>query len=358
MKPDQMFPELLGSHDLAKLLDLPNRDMRITFSEADFYGASKLVAGHLGLPVHKLPRSSARWYHAPVPDWRDFLDPYDFYTQRSPLYPKSLRRLLVPNLRTQEYMRSCGYEAVTAAGSPILLAEEAARPRRLDSFLVMPSHVLESGSYSAQASDVAARFLNSALEIADGGFVLACLHYEDAKRQLWPDQLDKKGIPWVSGAHKWDMNSLVRMVTLMSQFQTVITNDIGSHIIYAWWLGSDVTLLDVGTTIDLSSMLSNEPWLSRHPKQREALAAEILYGDDTYASTLSSHFASTFHALSPEGRRKLASDALGIQDRLSAQEIAHLLGWVRWSGPWAAGLVTAPDRILRWSKRKVVGFRT
>ena len=119
---------------------LPAQEPLQRRSEADYYGASELIASLTGRAA--APRSAASWKHG-VSFEKDFAFPELLLTEGN-----RLTRHLVGNDWQASALRGRGYPRVHAVGVPFLYVPRSGAARLSGSLLVMPVHSLANASSS------------------------------------------------------------------------------------------------------------------------------------------------------------------------------------------------------------------
>lgn len=332
-------------------LNLPARQLIQTRNESDYYGATSLIAEGLGLDPMNPPLALANWLHYPLPAWMELQVPYDVHNHKTFGVPRQMRPLLVPTTHSQDFMRSHGYSMATAVGAPFLYAMHYLQPRIHGSRLIMPEHTLAYMTYSKDARTTISRLISTTMETKnDFTTTVFCLHPEDVKRGLWPDALDGAGIPWVAGAEKSDSNALRRLVALLSQFEMVVTNNVGSHIVYAWHLGCKVKLEVVGKMHDSQSDVDNY-YLKNHPLGAEANSAKLGAMTNDDLENLAKDYGMSDESSDLETQRQFSDLALGAHSKRNLEDMFDLLGWRKGSRVWITSQFTIHDRVARKFKR-------
>jgi hypothetical protein len=302
--------------------------------EADFYGASSLVANALGL--NRIPPSVASWTHGPAAWWMPLRFP-----QQVAFHRHAWDRCLVVTREQEQFLREQRYPRVHAVGAPILYVPEFELPRRPGSLLVMPGHTLYNNDhhtpYQAYAEYIAS--MRARFET-----VVTCLHANDVAKNRWAPAFEAVGIPWVRGADSFDRNSLLRVVSLMKQFEFVTSNALGSHIPYAAYFGAKTSLAGPRASVDAADMRN-----ARLYKENPELLAFTLSATQEFLKRGESPFqVNPWDAVE---QIEFGKSALGLDARRSPGEVARLLGWnltgraelaVRSSLAWAGGV---PGRV-------------
>lgn len=339
-------------------LDLPPRILREVRDENDYYGASSILARQTGFNPCRPPRSAGYWVHGPTAPWQPLLHPIELdYTGRNYL-PRALRRVLVSDRRSEQFLRLNGYPLASAVGAPILLASDLRSTPMPGSRLVVPSHSLpeDRGGYDRrEAYEQVVETLKSGTDFA---LTVYCLHESEVRKGVLPDILDSLNVDWVVGASIYDMNALSRIVRLFSQFECMVTNGFGSHVLYGLWLGSCVKLVPRQSPYSSDGSQIGR-WLKRHPRREELLGASPTAPNPSGA--IVERWTDVLN-LGPTSRdasyaRQVALDSIGVDARMSPAEIADLLGWFVGSRSWLLRVAKEPDYQLRSLKRRVLRGR-
>ncbi len=278
-------------------------------NEADYYGASHIIAHDLGL--HKAPRSFAYWTHGWV-----YTEPIESSKEINCL-AKPSDVVLVATQKEADILRLEGYHKAHAVGMPFLYTKEIEIKRHPRSLLVMPAH---SGSQSSIEVDEESYI--SKLLVLKPFFseIVACIHSSCVVNNYWIPSLEKAGIPWVLGASVFDRNSLQKMRTIFQNFEYMTTNTIGSHIPYAAYCGCKVSIYDY-SRFKLKAY-EKDPWYQKNPdlllKQYELCQEEAL------ARRFPKFFTHPTEAIL---HWDWAIQVLGEPYHQSSETIAHLLGW-------------------------------
>lgn len=181
------------------------------------------------------------WVHGVIFDFMHF-HPYAIIGGNS-LNPNNPN--WVTRKKDEEYLKKHGIQA-KAIGAPICYLPKSSvnYDRVPDSLLVMPAHSSHYiSSYNKNKNKSVLAYIDYIASVA-GKFdhVTVCLHSECIKRNLWINEFREKGLEVIQGASTNDINSLERIRALMSQFEYVTSNVLGSHIAYASSFGAKVSI--------------------------------------------------------------------------------------------------------------------
>ena len=109
-------------------------------TEADYYGASDLIAAELG--IQEPPLSIASWKHGVFYE-SSIRSPQLLLTEGN-----KATRHLVANEWHATCLRDAGYRRVHAVGAPFLYAPPSTAMRMPDSLLIMPAHRIARAAHS------------------------------------------------------------------------------------------------------------------------------------------------------------------------------------------------------------------
>lgn len=334
-------------------LKLPAPQAMRVRTEADFYGASSLVWEAMGHGMTQSPRPFADWVHGIDPPWDRTSLEYELVWRRWIGVPRFARRVLVATMRQAEVLAGLGYRMVQAVGAPILYAERWMSPKILGMRVLMPEHSLAYRPFGKGFRLEAAKLIDYVKDTeVDFNLSLFCLYGDDVESGQWPELLDAHGLRWVQGASINDRNALRRMVRLLSQAETIQTNALGSHIVYAAWLGCTVNWLNLGPRLQNDSgAAENDPFWSRHPDGPLSLERSVYSLDLPSTGSLVRQFGIGQTSYDPVKAQQVARESLGLNCRRSPEEMATLLGFKRLSLSRIAGVGHIPWRAISFARR-------
>ena len=170
----------------------------------------------------------------------------------------------VVNKKCQEFLESSGFKA-KAIGLPIIYLNPKKYIRKPNTILIMPSHssyYVQQKNQSEVQQNKYILYLNKI--ICNYESSVACLHNYDFQNDLWKNEFNHLGVDIVIGAGTNDENALERIIALMSQFEYVTSNVMGSHIAYAAAFGAKVSISGPYHQYNKKAFL-NEPLYSENP---------------------------------------------------------------------------------------------
>lgn len=282
-----------------------------TRCEADYYGASSLIAAALGLDT--VPESLASWSHG-IAYWKDLK-----LARQLVLTATQLDRCLVCNKHQESFLRRKGFLRAHAVGAPILYVPEKYVTRIKNSLLVMPTHSL----YNTQHDwpyDAYARYISTLR--SEFKTIVACIHLNDVRKGHWPEAFEKMDIPWVRGAGSDDGNAYKRMAVIFKSFEYMTTNaTTGSHIVYASYFGCKVSVAGHKAKY-LPSDFRGVPWYDRNQR---AVRYNHMSMDRYLTGPRNPDFF--LEPTKAEKNVEFAEKMLGLDCLRSPREVAGFLGW-------------------------------
>ena len=226
-------------------------------NQSDYYGISDAFIRFAGRNPGKW-RLPWLWQHGWIPEFA-MVDPLVITATN-----KGLERdkpWLVSGIRQKEFLIQHGFEKVEAVGLPILYARPPSVNRIAGSLLVMPHH---SSKWVVQPERFR-NYIDAILEFKPFfSKIVFCLHENCLNNGLWVRELRECGIPFVLGASISDRNSLSRTALLFQQFETVVANGFGSHLIQASYFGAKVSIFGDYPRYD-PKHFKNEPLYAKFP---------------------------------------------------------------------------------------------
>lgn len=238
---------------------------------SDHYGALQTAAAFAGIAVPGSYQLRGIWHHGCFGPWYDF-EP-GLLTSFAP--GAEHRPVFVARQEQADLLQRHGYTRVRAIGLPIIYAPEPAVTRIAGSLLVVPTHSLVGDKYPDRApfESYAEEILKIAPQFSK---VTVCVHPNCAKNGLWVKEFRERGCEIVFGAQTNDANALRRMRHLFAQFETVTTNDWGSHVAYALAFGARVSIHGQAVTSDWRVYLSDQVWATNPGALERSYSPEVL----------------------------------------------------------------------------------
>lgn len=312
-------------------------------SSVNFYGAIDAWRTHCGiqnLPVSDLFRSQHGW----CVQERQLIDPI-LLIQEPEIHLE--KTYLVARGDEQDFLRERGINA-KAIGLPYVYAKPMAVQRRPGSLLVMPAHSLEYTRHQWKFDEYADRIRSIAKQFSE---VVCCVHPACEINGYWKTNFERLGIQCITGAETADRNGLVRIKTLMNQFEFMTTNVLGSHVVYAAAEGVKVSIFG-----DYAEYRSEDYAETEFYQRHAHVLSPVL--DLFSRNYVRKRYPNLF--CNPMDAKKTvtwAANEIGEQNRLSPKQLAALFGWNRLS-QIKKNLRTASRKLIKSSERFLKSFMT
>ncbi len=280
------------------------------FAEADYYGASRIIAEKLGLI--EPPFSQAGWRHG----WMHF--PIKYVRQLT-VWGKESTHYLMSQPAHVKFLAENNIKS-TAVGIPFIYADYIDQSLRVpNTLLVMPPHTLPYIP-SIGNEEIYVKEIQSIRDEFDA--VVFCIHHSCIQNGVWPELLKKYNFPMIIGASASQTNSLIRLQRIFSSFEFVTSNTIGSHLPYAAYCGAKVSIY--GKFSDFSNYnIEKDPYAKANP---ELMAFNIKHTAEPYVRQLVP-FLFCDHPKTAQQYINWAQTELGLQYKKRPDEIAELLSW-------------------------------
>ncbi len=222
------------------------------------------------------------------------------------------------------YLGSHGYRKVYAIGLPIIYVPRPVVQRIPDSLLVMPIHSLPETSEDWTAdAEYYAQYIHG---IRDRfRYICICVHPSCLEKGNWVNAFQSYGFDILAGANKSDRNALLRMATIISQFEYLTSNDMGSHIAYGSFFACKVSVAGPIPSHD-RKYYENLTLYRNAPELLDILVE--MRSSNAIRNAYPQFYCEPWKAKQHE---EWAAWQLGLQHKLSPDELQHLLGW-NWKG--------------------------
>jgi len=216
-------------------LVLPPVETRLKLpSSMTFYGADDVLLKHCGIKAGEVA-GQFRWQHGWCSRDRQNIDPIMLI--KEPTIDPA-KTYLVARQDEEAYLRIHCLNS-QAIGLPFAYAQPLEAERIPNSLLVMPAHSLDYTKHQWKFDDYAEQIV----QIADRfDRVVVCVHAACARKGYWLPHFQERGIECVIGADAFDVNGLVRIKTLLHQFEFMTTNILGSHLAYSAAAGNRISI--------------------------------------------------------------------------------------------------------------------
>lgn len=188
--------------------------------ELDYYGFSQHLSQKLNLRRTPFPLI-ADWKHGWLPSYSLK------YVEQIAQGGDKKDHVVVSTMLQKQILQRNGFSHVTVGGLPYCYIPKLANEKIQNSLLIIPCHTLKHVGFSSDLK----LFFENASTIAKDFEHVAVLEHQDSDFSLYKKEFPQ--LYFIKGASALDKNSLLRMKMIFSSFENIITNGIGSHLIYA-----------------------------------------------------------------------------------------------------------------------------
>jgi hypothetical protein len=238
---------------------------------ADHYGALHVAHAHAGLPLPLHYTLSGAWQHGSFGPWHHYSPHVLVYNAPG----ATSRPAFVARQDEADFMRAHGYHAAQAIGLPFVYVPEPQVPRMPRSLLVVPTHTLTGDSYVDRTPfETYARSVKELAPHFDR--ITVCIHPNCRRNGLWVPEFTAPGIEIVYGAETSDAQALLRMRMLFAQFESVTTNDWGSHVVYALASGCKVSIAGQPIAGNPAVQARDQMWANEPAMMITAYSPEVV----------------------------------------------------------------------------------
>ena len=300
----------LALHVQSKLPTKRPIDLRC---EADYYGIARHLANRLGYV--DAPVSQVAWQHGwgfgPITDPREIIGEE---THRDAFF--------VSNQSIAAFLQIHGFNAI-ATGLPLVYVDDLETPveRLSNSLLVMPAHTSKQSKHSIDELDYVNRIAEMA---ASFDHVLVCVSQQCFDKGYWVESFREIGIDSIIGAGIDDGNALLRMRRLLSQFEVMTSNAIGSHFVYAGHCGCRLSLTEPFHRI-IKADIAAAPFYQANPELLDCVM------NRTSKESIEAHFPHLLaEPINAKTAKEWADREIGVDCRLTDKRIASLMQWPWW----------------------------
>lgn len=237
---------------------------------SDHYGALQVAADYGGLVLAPHHALQGIWQHGVFGPWQHFSP--DMLVYNAPAARQ--QPVFVARQDQADLLQASGYLQVQAIGLPIVYVPDPDVERLPRSLLVVPTHSLWGDTHADRRPFE--RYANS-IKALRGEFdsITVCIHPNCRRNGHWVKEFTVPGISIVYGADTGDANALLRMRRIFARFESVTTNEWGSHVAYALAFGARVSI--AGQTIhgDPALHRRDEMWKNHPAALAQAFSPEV-----------------------------------------------------------------------------------
>ena len=202
------------------------------------YGNEEVLSAYAGRRAILPPQTA--WQHGWVPSFEKILTPEQIVGEDGLSRFRKDWTYYVAREDQAEALRDFGYSSVHAIGLPIVYTARVGETgRRAGSLLAVPHHSGPKSIKSLDTHEAFARYLRD--RRPDFSSVTVLIHGWDWQTGV-RTTYEALGLKTIQGANRSDRSSLERICRLFSTYETVLSNYLGSPIVYAADLGARVAV--------------------------------------------------------------------------------------------------------------------
>ena len=278
------------------------------------YGDTLVAAKHCGfadIPFHV----NGEWQHGANMPERN-CDPDLVIGSDGLSFTRKRKTYFVARLDQEKYLRSCGFKSVHSIGLPIVYVPNVAWPRIPGTLLVMPTHTLPEMS-ATKAEDDYVSFIDE--QRSHFLSTTVCLHRNCYDNSPWRAKFEAIGMTVVRGADPDDVRSYEKLSMLFSSFENMTTNGFGSHVPYAAYFGTKVSICGPSPEYEQSDF-ANVPFYKNNPRMFDLI-------QECMKQIRKSH--QYLYRMPTEATERIhwAAEVLGADNKRTPSELRKLFGW-------------------------------
>jgi hypothetical protein len=227
-------------------------------AEVEFYGAYNNLRKYLRIKKLKYEvRKNINWAHGWYSDFfiENSNEPYMACCNNN--FRKTERINLVTRKTQENFLRKHGFNNVKAVGMPIIYFPIKNYHQIGKALLVMPGHSLE-GETVDTFEDEYVNLINSFR--SDFKKITICVHPGCKSNGYWINTFKKHGYKVITGVGLSDLYAFQKLQKVMSEHEFMTTNCYGSHVMYASYFGSKVSIIGKEPKYNLNDFLNDESW--------------------------------------------------------------------------------------------------
>jgi hypothetical protein len=294
-------------------------------AEIEFYGAYANLVRYVGInKLNYKQRRNVNWAHGWYADFfmEKSIQPYMACCNIN--FKKDNRINFVTRKTQEQFLRQFGYENVKAIGMPIVYVPKKEYKLKPNSLLVMPGHSLEGEKFETFEDDYLG-LINSYRR--DFDTITICVHPGCLKNGYWIEAFAKEGYKVIVGVGLSNLNSFQKLQKLMSEHEYMTTNCYGSHLMYASYFGSKVSVIGKEPTYQLDELLNSESWINEEDK------SPIIESFNTVNMQNYKRYYPTFfveHPLDAICHKEIADYELGVDQKIGKLEFDQIVGNIKY----------------------------
>lgn len=280
------------------------------------YGDLYLAAEHCGLSEPPPFSAPFEWQHGWKPSFLDISPESIVGTDGLSHLRRGTYLQLVATRAQADLLRESGYKKVAAIGLPFTYVPAQGFNRKSESKLHVFSH---STHEDVARFQMAFRQIDLIAELYRGEETYMMVHGANLTSAV-VEYAKQRKVRIILGADSGDTQSLVRVRQIFESFDRVVTNYVGSHVLYAMIAGAKISFVEFPKTEPLEPHVQNSKFLRNSPfSHSDFQQTQVLFSRPEILSRFLLEAGIT--------DSKSAFDEAGGAEKPSPEELARLLGW-------------------------------
>lgn len=288
-------------------------------AEIEFYGAYWVLKRHLRIKkLSYAMRKNLNWAHGWYSDFFMTNAKYPYMATCNNNYKEIGRFNFVTRKTQEDFLKMHGYSNVKSIGMPIIYIPQKKIRQVQNSLLVMPGHSLESNKLTTFEEEYVELINSFRKEFKK---ITVCIHPACFINNHWVGTFKKNGYKIIKGVKINDKKAFYKLQNMMSQFEYMTTNACGSHIMYASYFGSKVSIIGKEPVFKLEDLYNVDSWRNEPDKSPIEESFNIVH-----LANYKIHYPSLFvdHPVNAILHKELADYELGVNNKITKQEFDEI----------------------------------
>jgi len=204
-----------------------------TNHEIEYYGANYVLEKYLGTKNLLFKTSIRKWLHGWIYEPMEYPRELVFYGDES-------EPVLVHTKKQKIFLQNHGYINAFSIGAPFLYTKEFPQKKIKNSLLIVAPHHKPGSTFID--STLKSYIKKISLIVKKFSFSRVLLYQDDFNNKEYLQAFERHKLKVIQGASLYDQNSLFRMRNIFGVFETVTSNVLGSHLVYAAYCNCKISL--------------------------------------------------------------------------------------------------------------------
>lgn len=225
------------------------------------YGDMYLAARYCGFEEPPLASVPFEWQHGWAPSFLELSPEAIVGTDGLSYLRRGSHLQLVATTKQAVLLQSSGYKKAEAIGLPFTYVKPQGFKREIDTVLYVFTH---STYQDYNRRDEPYHQIDRIFQLSGGEKTYMMLHGANLTQDC-ADYAEGKGVKIILGADNGDIESLRRVRQIFESFEVVVTDSLGSHVIYAMISGAKVEFVNSSKTNKAFDELPDRKYFRNSP---------------------------------------------------------------------------------------------